>query len=531
MAVVHRLRPSTRLAKALLLSWALLAGGITCAQSAGPGGVALNSSPTNYTLTGTVVNSVTADPIRRALVQAGEQMQLTDEQGRFELSLPAGRFVVQVVKPGYFSESQLSGVPPAQVAVGPEPSPVVIKLVPEGVVLGQITDPDGEPMRAVVRAFGWEMVQGRRQLQDFGGQTTDEDGRYRIFNLMPGTYYLRAEPSRPALAFRQGYSPAYFPGVSQFSAATPLQVGAGQKVQADLTLHPTPAFQIAGRVTGYSSMGDVELVEAAGAGARLQVDVNPATGTFVARGVPAGSYKLVATGTDAQGRPLEGETAVNVSADRSGITVTLAPPAAVPVIVQTEFTHTALTSNAHGVFVRLSSLDAGTENIFSPAMLVAQTTGGHLTVPSVKPGRYWVEASPTGPWYVQSLVSGSTDLFSDPLVVGSAGEVAPIQVLLRDDGASLGGEVRSQDNGVAASVLAVRPDEPLRVPWRAVTTAQGTFRFDNLPPGDYVILAFDNIASLEYANPDALRDYLSQGTQVSLSSKDTKTVDVDVIHR
>src|SRR5581483_12310383 len=68
------------------------------------------SSNATYTLNGTVVNSVTGEPIRRALVRLnihGERLAFSDSSGHFEFDgLPAGRAFAVVQKPGYFSEQE-----------------------------------------------------------------------------------------------------------------------------------------------------------------------------------------------------------------------------------------------------------------------------------------------------------------------------------------------------------------------------------------------------------------------------------------
>lgn len=539
MVAVRYFRPF--LQAALICAFVLAAGGSPSPASAQSG---TGSQAASYALSGSVVNSVTGDPVRRALVRVGDRMLLTDSQGRFAISdLPGGRYSISAQKPGFFFGQRLSSAAElSMLTLNRDLAGIVVKLVPEGIIFGRITDENGDPVEgAFVRVRDWRIVDGRRRQEFVGGQSTDEDGRFRLFGLMPGTYYVVASAAaeRAALApasfpREQSYSATYFPGVTQFTAATPIKLAAGQKAQADFALSPHPTFQITGTISGYSGarLNSIQLTDPAGGETTLPVRFDPSTGSFVAKQVPAGSYRLEVVAADRQGHTLFGEAALNVAADVSGIVVPVAAGISLPVIVQTEFGGSPSGDNRTPVSVHLLPAGVSGQNFFRPEVWSrpeGEKGSGDLVVPAVQPGKYYAEFNPNGDWYVQSAASGSTDLFTDPLSVSSV--VAPIQVLLRDDGATLTGDVRSQGVATPAAVLAVMQNEPLRIPWVAQSNSQGEFHFDNLPPGEYVVLAFDNLGDLEYANRDALRDYFSRGTHVTLGSKDAKTINVELIRR
>ena len=542
MAAAFCFPPGLRRANALLFVAALL-----CVLAAGQEGTlaqpGMTSKSSTCTLSGTVVNSATGEPVRRALVEAGGQMQLTDSQGRFAFSgLSAGSYGIGVQKPGFFNQAQISDwrSQADMVVLGPQAPPIVVKLVPEGIISGHIRDENGEPIEGVpVQAHGWRVVNGRRQPIEGGGKTTDEDGQFRIYNLTPGTYYVAAGSAAGPQGIQggtaEGYPTTYFPGVTQISGATAIQLAAGETAQADFSLRRTPAYRVEGQVTGYPGavVNTVQIVENSGRGAAQSVVFQQGTGRFFAR-LPPGSYEIEAGAFGQAGLSLVGETSVTVSGDVSGITVTMFPTISIPVVVTTEFGRTSLEKGQTPVVVHLEPVSRSGASFLNPEMwsrVEGRGADARLLVASVRPGKYYVDANSAGPWYVQSLFSGSTDLFSEPLIVTSGSQVAPIEVVLRDDGASLAGEVRSQGGVVPASVLAIKPDEPRREPRLAASGPQGGFLFDELPPGEYVLLAFHDIAGLEYANPDALRDYLPQGMHVTLGAKEQKTVSLDVIRR
>src|SRR5436309_2159845 len=63
--------------------------GAQVAQPAAP----VSAKPARVELSGTVVNAASGEPIRRALVQAGDLAMLTDAQGRFHFEVLAGMAV------------------------------------------------------------------------------------------------------------------------------------------------------------------------------------------------------------------------------------------------------------------------------------------------------------------------------------------------------------------------------------------------------------------------------------------------------
>jgi hypothetical protein len=105
------------------------------------------------TISGTVVNSVTHEPIGRALVYSvdGRYATFTDDHGHFELSLPNspqgpsrmaanGQAVLQVKKPGFLSDPG----PRGSANVGHGEKEVTLSLVPEALIIGQVKFPSAE---------------------------------------------------------------------------------------------------------------------------------------------------------------------------------------------------------------------------------------------------------------------------------------------------------------------------------------------------------------------------------------------------
>src|ERR1700719_1408681 len=107
-------------------------------------GAQVSQGAASYAVRGTVVNSVTGEPVRGALVQIYANRQrsvLSGADGSFQFeNVPAGTVNFNVQKPGFFSLQAIQS-PRAQAAFatsGPDQPRVMVKLVPEGVISGRV---------------------------------------------------------------------------------------------------------------------------------------------------------------------------------------------------------------------------------------------------------------------------------------------------------------------------------------------------------------------------------------------------------
>src|SRR5216684_8950408 len=151
----------------------------------------LRQDAATYTVSGMVVISVTGEGIGGALVQMYANRQraaLTGADGKFQFEgLPRGTFTVVAQKPGYFSPQQLGGTrQPSWITVDTEqaPPPMVVKLIPEGVLAGRVTGEDGEPVESLpVQLFLERIENGKRMRTQSHGTSTDEQGEFRLAEL------------------------------------------------------------------------------------------------------------------------------------------------------------------------------------------------------------------------------------------------------------------------------------------------------------------------------------------------------------
>ncbi|HKS72551.1 MAG TPA: carboxypeptidase-like regulatory domain-containing protein [Terriglobales bacterium] len=502
--------------------------------------------PGQFKLAGSVVNSVSGEPIRRALVQLEGNLELsvlTDANGRFEFAgLPAMQAHVTARKPGFFADEELEDAhaEPTTILVGADTDAVTVKLTPESIISGRVEAPDGEPIEDIpIRVISSSIVDGRRHWEPRANAMTNEDGEFRVANLPPGAYYVEAGPgasfrvrrSRRLNLGEEGYATSFYPGATDPTAASPLVLSPGQQQEIDFSLKPQPVFRLSGIVRGYAAETGVELqfVDRFGEQVALPTQFDSQTGRFSTK-IPAGDYVLRARSQSAN-QLTAADLPISVNGDLAGVQVILGPSATIPIVVQREASATpdgqVFSTHDQPVAVHLFANDSpfGAQDFWS----APDPQGRSLALRNIEPGRYSVEVTTAGMWYVQSITCGTSDLLHEQLVIPSGGQLPPIEIVLRNDGAALTGSVQ-QDGNPEKGIALLIPDRGSAAQARVANAGQaGSFRFDHLAPGDYRLLAFDRVKDLEYRDPEVLNAYLSRGTHVTLQANGQANASVELI--
>jgi protocatechuate 3,4-dioxygenase beta subunit len=157
-------------------------------------------SPQAGRVVGIVRSNSPDQAVPRALVrlerisgQRRHYMTGTDQAGRFTLILVAGGYRLFVDKPGFvpFAPPDHAERSAADLVVNPSNvAHVSVRLQRLGVISGSVIDEHGEPLTDVrVQA-----TSGNNTSAVGRSATTDDRGRYRIYGLMPGRYYVSATP-------------------------------------------------------------------------------------------------------------------------------------------------------------------------------------------------------------------------------------------------------------------------------------------------------------------------------------------------
>lgn len=555
---MRRILPKT-FRRAWLAVYLFLAAALVFAQSddsessGGPG----------FTVGGVVVNSVTGDPVRRALVQitnlsGGPSSSFTDSEGKFQFThVPVADVVLAARKPGFFSEQELhpeSVFPLGFFHLDGNTNSAVIKLFPEGIVSGRVATVKGEPIEDTpVRVFQQRIMDGRKQWVQRSQSTTDEEGQFRIANLQPGQYLLSTGPMfgigrrrvRGKRTSRQEQiSNTFYPGVPEMDAATPITVVSGQQAEADFLLKPEPVFKVSGVVSGFlpATPNAPQVATRSGEPLPAPVSFDSQTAKFDVE-LPAGNYVLMIRTPDGEGNLLSGDLPLAVNSDIENVTLTVGVPMVMPIRVETRSTSSSPVASNRGVIeinghsqkirppvvqVRLISLDNRIEGTEFQAD--SNVNGGSFAIRNFVPGRYTVDLQPNPPWYVQSATSSTIDVLREELVLTPGRRPDPLEIVLRDDGAMISGTIRADGQPAAGSVLLI-PEQQSAAQIRVTAAAPGgDFLFDRVPPGDYKVLALDTVSDLEFRNAETLGPYLSKAARITLEPGQQASVSVERVN-
>ena len=499
-------------------------------------------------LRGRVVSTVTGHGVSRALVEVtgrAGRAEMTDSDGTFEFKdLAAGDTLVQVRKPGYFSAREYypESIGQQHVQVAPGMRPIELKLYPEAVVFGRVTNENGRPLEG----FSVQLVRPGKHLLAAGPRTsppnavTNENGEYRIAEIRGGNYLLRVERKSDAGAsmvlfqavkFRIGYPTYFYPNVTDAAAATTIKLAPGRHVQADLRLTSQPLYQVSGKVEGASGAGPMVVV-LVGQQDEYPVAASalpPGTTDFRLEGIPAGTYLLGAIQPEDRGEAKTGIYGkIELHQNQDGLGIVLAEPKPIDVQFHYQFTQTiGNPAEGLGLPVSLQRTDLPFSEGATAATLLPDPSNPTEGMPvGLDAGTYRARVNDLASRCVASVRSGDTDLLTDDFVVSGDSGPQAIEVTIRDDCSRVGGTVQKDGQPTAGRVLLI-PDEHSQRTVSTAANSDGSFSFQGILPGKYVAVALENAEDFDTEDLDALGKARALGTAVELEPSATTTVSLE----
>jgi hypothetical protein len=521
---------------------------------------------------------------------------MTDDNGRFTLrDLPAGHFTVEARKPGFvraYAGSKQPGVGPGSAVAVTEGQRVsiTVRMTRTAVITGVVRMPTGAPATMVrVQAIRFHVVDGERRIVQSGGAWgLDDHGEYRIYGLAPGDYVIAAAPAigaigevrtmspddmqwalqqlsstsaptqpttMPATVTTAGFSPVYFPGTIDASAAATISLKAGEeRTGVDVPLQFVPTAKITGAIVDSNGLPaksiDAKLVPSASFGAvGPGVTIRPAAdGSFSISGIAPGKYHLFARAALASTSPPPSATAgpgappalslwaledLDVNGiDIDGLAVRLQPGMKVSGRVAIDTAGLASGDLSHAR-VTLSPVQrpGGITVGVGPAQVAPD---GTFAFDGIVPGTYRLSASLPGTpggstWTLKSSVANERETQDDGLDVVANRDVRDVVVTLTDRPAGIAGSLVDASGRPAPDFFVIAFSTDRRYwtnqSWRVGQTrpaSNGTFRIDGLPPGDYYLGAMTDLESSQIYDPLMLEQLQRSSVKISIVAGEKK---------
>lgn len=475
-------------------------------------------------IAGQVIDAQTSEPIARAHVtihvssnggQQSDLTALTDSTGNFSVShLPEGGCWVSAERPGYVGGNTGSCPIPSGDA---KPIPAVIRLTRQAVISGTVIDDKSAGIpSATIQLFRSVAVEGRRQLQAVNSAESDETGRFRIFGVAAGRYYVGAAKSTPEMRkVRVTYAPALYPSAGDIQVAQPIELRPGAEEEIQIRLHTVAAHRVSGQVMPTGRFIGIQLHPQDPNAFPLSPNVFPSwdekTNTFHVSGIPPGAYVLEATnGVQGDGQRRAVKEITVGDTDLDGIVL---EAAGLP-----ELSGKATLDSLpppHGAIANITLL-----SLKRNASAKVEDDGSfHLS--GLLPGSYRVAVGPGLSYYVRSIRQGGVEVSDSAVEIGDA-PLGPLEIDLGSKGATIQGSVtRAVDSPVSMVVALFR-----QTAGKLVLHKQGFFggadrgpigfTIQGVAPGDYVVFAWPSDAQIAYAEPDFRSQYESFGKAISV---------------
>ena len=520
---------------------------------------------------GIVTKDPDNQPVKKALIELIAENQA--EAGNYTAITGAdGGFHIENILPGrYHLFAEHSGLLDSDhrrstrtdgrmitLGAGQQVHNLYVRLQAAAVIRGRVTDEDGDPLaNTEVTVMRQTFTAGHTHWEQVGAERTNDLGEYRVANLAAGNVYVSCSPppdfksliesggaggeiraSRDKLA-QTSYQTTYYPGTSDRSQASPIQLHAGDEFPINFSLTPSPSLSIRGSVVNLPPHTSATIMlQSRDFNLVLNGGEMHKDGTFIIRDVSPGSYTIVAM-VDGSATPMLARQSLQVgSTNVEG--VRLAPQAGVTVRGQLRLeSKGAAKFDPQQIFLMLASVegedDTGSVTLretFSNLAHVA--SDGNFQWVDVPAGNYYVQVigDPNQDWFVKSATAGGRDVNDAGISVN--GGTAALDLIISSNGGIADGVVLDGNNQpVPDAVVVAVPEARLRGRIdhyrKTVSDQGGHFSLHGIRPGDYTVFAWESVEGEAYYNPDFLKTYEGQASALHVSEGEHKSVQLTVL--
>ncbi|SRR5579871_1138707 len=462
-------------------------------------------------ISGKVVSSTNGQPIAGAIITIVPEKSMPNSMrgarsgpdGTFSLSVAAeGRYSLSAERPGFVSTA------PLMVAGNDASTNVVLRLTAHSAIAGRVVDPDGAPlMNAQVQLSQIRFVDGRPGKFIVGQGTTNDLGEYRLFGLLPGSYYVAAfyrdtagvlglkqrtmQKEGREIVITEDYVPTYYPGTAAQESAEAVNLKPGQTTSdVNVQIVSAPSATLQGTVSVPPGASEVRVWlqpdDANGLGARQIFTLQKGSSEFVFKSVPQGRY-VVRTDISAESQRWSARQEVQVI-DGSTREIVLQPE---PLFsIAGAITMDQDTPPSGGLQVQFKGMDKRSRAV--PRI----KPDGTFELTGLAPDKYAIAVGDSsGSVYLKSVRLNGQQV--SPLAVDLEQAPRSLQIEVSNkagkiEGTAVDKDHHKVDHGVV--VLVASSGDISRL-FSTHLSGDGSFKLDGLPPGNYRISCLADIES------------------------------------
>lgn len=495
-------------------------------------------------ISGQVFDADTGQPIKGAvlyLLVPGPQQPsaLSNVNGAYEFrDLAPGAYDVQASRRGYVTLLYAEVTPERLVVrAGEQRKGIDLRLKRTGVITGTVTDEDGEPLSDVLVAAVVEEVNGMHATYRVQRDArTDDRGVYRITDLLPGRYYVRADYEAGRELF--GYGLMLHPAARSIRGAQPVMLGGGSEAsRMDIRLEPGALLTISGLaldgagqplagaiVAAFPADQDLRLT----AVARRPVD---ADGSFEVGPLPPGNYQLLASPGGAYRPPAARANVLLAGKNAENVVLTASAGVSVSGRVRVEGAPISPKAALQVTLADRNQAEYGNVFVGSATM---QADSPQFVIDDLQPGEYQVEfdCGEAGPdaqdYYVREIRVNGDDATNRLLLV-PPGSASHIEIVIDSRSGRLAGILKDDENRPSRGwILLESADSARRAAGRyrhlATASEDGVFLFRGVAPGEYLAIAWNS--RLYLPSPELVTQLERYATPVRIEKEATARQDV-----
>ena len=410
-------------------------------------------------------------------------------------------------------------------------SDIDFRLFAAAVITGRVVGDGNEPqVGATVAVLSLHYVHGQQRFAINNVALTNDRGEYRLFGLRPDRYYLAAlAPNRYGTVRlpkdappEERYGVSFYPNVLDAAKASTVNVQPGTELNgADIVLMRYRTFHLRGRVVGVErgTQDSVVHLEPLISGAAINVGgqevATDERGVFEFSGILPGQY-VISSGFTARATSFRCWQPVEVE-DSDVNTLVLTPSSGINLQGRIQLPDKkdielrAVNVQFHPTFSGGVGLTTGKVQADGTFVGYANPDIYNIDISGLPEDSY-VES-------VRILDQDATDRVVDFTKFG--GTWTRMDISLNANGGRIDGAVENDKNEpVTGATVLLIPEISHRKQFylfRSVTTERsGHFIIRGIVPGDYKLLAWEDVETGAWEDPEFLKDFEDRGQTVTI---------------